>query len=346
MAENLVFSQLESFQKESLTALDAAVDEAALDQWRIARLGKSSFVMQVFSKMKEASKEDRPKIGQAANQVRQTLEEALEVRMKTLREKELAASLQSECIDITLPGRRPYQGRLHPSTENMKEILEVLSHMGFQVFRSTEVETDEYNFELLNIPAYHPARDMWDTFYTTDPSVVLRTHTSPGQIHAMRKFAPNPVRVALPGMCFRYEQVSARSEVQFNQIELLAVGKNITFGDLKGTMEDFARRMFGEHVRTRFRPSYFPFTEPSAEMDVECFLCGGKGCGICKNSGWLEILGCGSIHPTVLENGGYDPNVYSGWAAGMGPERITILRHYVEDIRYFWNNDIRFLEQF
>jgi phenylalanyl-tRNA synthetase alpha chain len=228
----------------------------------------------------------------------------------------------------------------------MREILAVLSEMGFELFRSPEVETDENNFELLNIPAYHPARDMWDTFYTTDPTVLMRTHTSPGQIHAMKHFCPEPIRVALPGMCFRYEQVSARSEIQFNQIELLAVGKNITFGDLKGTLQEFAYRMFGNNVRTRFRPSYFPFTEPSAEMDVECFLCGGVGCPMCKNSGWLEILGCGMIHPTVLRNGGYDPEVYTGYAAGMGPERITILRHNVEDIRYFWGNDIRFLEQF
>lgn len=346
MAEIDLFSQLETFEKESLAALEKVSDEQSLAQWRTERLGKSSFVQQVFSKMGEASKEDRPRLGQTANKVRQTLESEMEERTNMLREKALNEALANEKLDITLPGRRPHQGRMHPATQNMREILDVLAHMGFQVFRTSEVETDEYNFELLNIPAYHPARDMWDTFYTTDPSVVLRTHTSPGQIHSMRKFAPNPVRVALPGMCFRYEQVSARSEVQFNQIELLAVGKNITFGDVKGTLEDFARRMFGEQVRTRFRPSYFPFTEPSAEMDVECFLCGGKGCAMCKNSGWLEILGCGMIHPTVLTNGGYDPNEFSGWAAGMGPERITILRHYIDDIRNFWNNDIRFLEQF
>ncbi len=346
MAELDLFSQLENFEKESLAALEAAADEGALQQWKTARLGKASFVQQVFSKMKEASKEDRPKLGQAANKVRQALEAALEERHAALHEKALAAALESEKLDITLPGRRPNPGRLHPANQNMREILDVLAHMGFQTFRTREVETDEYNFELLNIPHYHPARDMQDTFYTTDPNVVLRTQTSAGQIHSMRKFAPNPIRVALPGMCFRYEQISARHEIQFNQIELLVVGHNITFGDVKGTLDDFAKRMFGEHVRTRFRPSYFPFTEPSAEMDVECFLCGGKGCNMCKGSGWLEILGCGMIHPTVLRNGGYDPNEFSGWAAGMGPERITILRHHVDDIRNFWGNDIRFLEQF
>ena len=218
--------------------------------------------------------------------------------------------------------------------------------MGFQIYRSPDVETDEYNFELLNMPPHHPARDMWDTFYTTNENVILRTHTSPGQIHVMRQFAPEPIRAILPGMCYRYEQITARSEIQFNQVELIAVGKNITFGDLKGTLQDFVNRLFGREVRTRLRPNHFPFTEPSAEMDVECFICGGQGCPVCKKSGWLEILGCGMVHPTVLKNGGYDPEIYSGFAAGLGPERINMLRHKIEDIRYFWSNDTRFLEQF
>lgn len=346
MAENELLQQMEKFQEEAIAALEKAKDESSLAQWRVMHLGKSAFISQIFTRLAEISKEDRPKIGQAANLVRNKLEAAINQRTEELKAKALAESLENEKIDVTLPGRQPHPGRLHPATQNMREILAVLSQIGFEIFRSPEVESDEYNFELLNIPAYHPARDMWDTFYTTDPNVLLRTHTSPGQIHAMHLFAPESIRVALPGMCYRYEQVSARSEIQFNQIELLAVGKNITFGDLKGTLQEFAFRMFGNNVRTRFRPSYFPFTEPSAEMDVECFLCGGKGCPMCKNSGWLEILGCGMVHPTVLRNGGYDPDVYSGYAAGMGPERITILRHYVEDIRYFWGNDIRFLEQF
>lgn len=341
-----IFQQLAAFEVEALKALESASTESELLAWKTAHLGKTSFVQQVFSKLGTAAKEDRPRIGQAANQARAKLEAAFEARNAVAAEKALENRLSSEKIDVTLPGRPVRKGRLHPATRNLREILAVLSELGFEVFRSPEVETDVNNFELLNIPAYHPARDMWDTFYTTDPSVLLRTHTSPGQIHAMKKFAPESIRVALPGMCFRYEQVSARSEIQFNQIELLAVGKDITFADLKGTLEDFARRMFGENVRTRFRPSYFPFTEPSAEMDVECFLCGGKGCSMCKNSGWLEILGCGMVHPTVLANGGYDPAVYSGYAAGMGPERMMILRHAIDDIRNFWNNDIRFLEQF
>jgi len=218
--------------------------------------------------------------------------------------------------------------------------------MGFQVYRSRDVETDEMNFELLNIPANHPARDMWDTFYTTSEGILLRTHTSPGQIRVMRERCPEPIRVVLPGMCYRYEQITARSEIQFHQVEGLAVGRHVTMTDLKGTLISFAHRMFGAERKVRFRASYFPFTEPSAEMDVECVICGGSGCAICKHSGWLEILGCGMVHPRVLQNGGYDPTVFSGFAFGMGPERITMLRHRIEDIRYFWANDLRFLEQF
>jgi phenylalanyl-tRNA synthetase alpha chain len=214
------------------------------------------------------------------------------------------------------------------------------------------------NFQLLNFPPHHPAREMQDSFYVEVPGqpggnqLMLRTHTSPGQIRAMREFAatdpqnPPPVRIALPGMCFRYEQVTARSETQFNQVEGLVVGEHITFADLKGTIADFARRMFGRNVRTRFRASYFPFTEPSAEVDAECFVCGGTGCQVCKNSGWLEILGCGMVHPVVLQNGGYDPTRYSGFAWGMGPERQLMLRYKIDDIRYLWGNDLRFLEQF
>ena len=248
-------------------------------------------------------------------------------------------------------------GRLHPSTQQLRRVLDILADMGFQVYTSPEVETDEMNFQLLNFPPHHPAREMQDTLYVDagergDNPILLRTQTSPGQIRAMREYAatnpdnPPPIRIASPGMCFRHEQITARSEIQFNQVEGLVVGENITFADLKGTLVDFARRMFGQDVRTRFRASYFPFTEPSAEMDVECFVCGGKGCQVCKNSGWLEILGCGMVHPVVLQNGGYDPTRYSGFAWGMGPERQLMLRYKIDDIRYFWGNDLRFLEQF
>ena len=218
--------------------------------------------------------------------------------------------------------------------------------MGFQVYRSRDVETDEMNFQFLNFPLHHPAREMQDTFYTTNPDVLLRTHTSPGQIRVMRDYHPEPIRVILPGMCYRHEQITARSEIQFHQVEGLAVGKNIRFSDLKGTLINFAHRLYGQGRPVRFRASHFPFTEPSAEVDVQCFLCDGNGCRMCKYTGWLEILGCGMVHPNVLRNGGYDPEIFSGFAFGMGPERIAILRHGIEDIRYFWGNDLRFLEQF
>jgi phenylalanyl-tRNA synthetase alpha chain len=281
----------------------------------------------------------------------------LEEKVNALRQAKLQQSLQAERLDVTLPGRPVASGRLHPVTRTLREIYEILGAMGFQPYLSRDVETDSYNFQLLNFPPNHPAREMQDSFYIAgdfpeeDP-VLLRTHTSPGQIHAMREFSalnpPDPpaIRIYLPGMVYRYEQVTARSEFQFNQVEGLAVGRNITFSDLKGTLIDLAHRLFGENARTRFRASHFPFTEPSAEMDVECFVCGGSGCAVCKRTGWLEILGCGMVHPTVLRNGGYDPKKFSGFAFGLGPERITMLRYRIEDIRYFWANDLRFLEQF
>ena len=227
----------------------------------------------------------------------------------------------------------------------MREIYAIFATMGFQVYNSPEVDTDEYNFQLLNMPPGHPARDMWDTFYTTSPDLLLRTHTSPGQIHAMRAYAPEPLRVILPGKVYRYEQVTARSESMFYQVEGIAVGRKITFSDLKGVLTNFANQMFGEGRRMRFRKSYFPFTEPSVEVDMDCVICGGKGCPICKYTGWLEILGAGMVHPIVLQNGGYDPSEFSGFAFGMGPERITMLKRSIDDIRYFYANDVRFLER-
>ncbi|MCL4561448.1 MAG: phenylalanine--tRNA ligase subunit alpha [Chloroflexi bacterium] len=338
--------RLEEIRTKALAEAQTVQGEAELSQWRVVHLGRSSPLMQIFSQLPQFPKEMRPAIGQRANQIKQSLEAALVELNQTLKEAALRHSLEADRLDITLPGRRPAPGRLHPSTQILREITRIFAEMGFQVYNSPDVETDEYNFELLNMPAYHPARDMWDTFYTTKPGVILRTHTSPGQVRVMRERSPEPIRVILPGMCYRYEPVSARSEMQFNQVEGLAVGRHITFGDLKGTLTDFARRMFGKDVRIRLRPSYFPFTEPSAELDIECFVCGGVGCPVCKGSGWLEILGCGMVHPVVLQNGGYDPEVYSGYAFGMGPERTAMLRYRIEDIRYFWENDVRFLEQF
>jgi phenylalanyl-tRNA synthetase alpha chain len=337
---------LQEIQEKALAELETISDEARLDAWRIANLGRNSEVMQTFSRLPQFPKELRPQIGQTANRVKQALEGGLAERSQSIKESALKRSLESERLDVTLPGRQTGFGRMHIVSQTMREIFSIFADMGFQVYRSPEVETDDNNFTDLNIPAHHPARDMWDTFHTTQPGVILRTHTSPGQIRYMRENAPKPVRVLVPGMVYRYEQTNASHESQFNQVEGLAIDRNITFGDLKGTLTDFYRRMFGTQARTRIRPSYFPFTEPSAEMDVECFVCGGAGCAVCKGSGWLEVLGCGMVHPTVLENGGYDPKVFSGFAFGMGPERIAMLRYQIPDIRYFFGNDVRFLEQF
>ena len=341
-----MLEELERIQSAAVAALAQVNSEAQLELWRVTHLGRSAPLMLIFDRLSGLARDERPVIGKRANEVKRLLEAELAARVSALHDEMLNKSLQDDRLDVTLPGRQMQRGRLHPTTQTLRRIYDIFAEMGFQVYRSREIESDEYNFELLNIPAHHPARDMWDTFHTVTPGVLLRTHTSPGQIHSMREHAPNPVRVILPGMCFRYEQISARKEIQFNQVEGLAVGYQITFGDLKGTLTDFARRMFGDAVRTRFRASHFPFTEPSAEMDVECFICGGKGCTVCSHTGWLEILGCGMVHPIVLQNGGYDPAKFTGFAFGMGPERIAMLRHRIEDIRYFWGNDLRFLEQF
>ncbi len=352
-----MLDKLNEIEKSALEELKSVREEAALDAWRVAHLGRSSPLMQVFSGLGGVSQEERPRAGQAANRVKLALEAALAEKAEGLRQAALGRSLEEEQLDVTLPGRAFRHGRLHPSTQQLRRVLSILAEMGFQVYTSRDVETDEYNFQLLNFPPHHPAREMQDSFYVEgkdrgDNPILLRTQTSPGQIRAMHEYAaldpknPPPIRIAVPGMCYRYEQITARSEIQFNQVEGLAVGENITFSDLKGTLADFARRMFGPQARVRFRASYFPFTEPSAEVDVECFVCGGKGCAVCKQSGWLEILGCGMIHPTVLQNGGYDPRRYTGFAFGMGPERQLMLRYRMGDIRYFWGNDIRFLDQF
>jgi phenylalanyl-tRNA synthetase alpha chain len=337
---------LEALKDEALEALSRLLTDSDLSAWKTRFLGRSSPLMQAFSQIPSLPAEIRPEMGKRANQVKQAIEAAFTHHLEQIEQARVAHALENDSLDVTLPGRRPHTGRLHPQTQTLREICRIFGDMGFQVYRSREVESDEFNFELLNIPAHHPARDLWDTYHVNITGAVLRTHTSPGQIRYMREHVPEPIRVILPGMVYRYEQVTARAETQFNQVELLVVGRNVTFSDLKGTLLDFARRMFGEKVQTRIRPSYFPFTEPSGEMDVECFICGGAGCKVCKNTGWLEILGCGMVHPTVLQNGGYDPELYSGFAAGMGPERISMLRNRIGDIRYFWSNDIRFLEQF
>ena len=348
--------ELEKIQKAALEALESIDSEAELSKWNTKFLGRSSSLMEKFRELASLSQEERPIYGGLANQIKRHLESASGTKSIYLGDEKLKRSLQEDTLDVTLPGRAIPLGRLHPITQTLTRVSDIFAEMGFQVYRSRDVETDEYNFLLLNFPPNHPAREMQDSFYveggSQDNPVLLRTHTSAGQIHAMREYAatnpgnPPPVRIVLPGMCYRYEQISARSEVQFTQVEGLAVGEHITFGDLKGTLTEFARRFFDGEVRTRFRAAHFPFTEPSAEMDVECFVCGGEGCSVCKQTGWLEILGSGMVHPTVLRNGGYDPERYSGFAFGMGPERLAMLRYRIEDIRYFWRNDVRFLEQF
>lgn len=339
-------AELAHLEQQALAALDAASDEEGLAAWRSTYLGRRGKVTEAVKAVGTLPAEERPAYGRRANEVKQALEEAFEARAAELERDRGARSLAADGVDVTLPGRPRHPGRLHPATRTLREIYAICAEMGFQVFASRDVETDDMNFTLLNMPPHHPARDMWDTFYTTKPGVILRTHTSPGQIRAMRRYCPEPIRVILPGMCYRYEQITARSEIMFNQVEGLAVGRRITMADLKGTLIDFARRMFGAGRRVRFRASHFPFTEPSAEVDMDCILCQGEGCRVCKYTGWVEILGAGMVHPVVLRNGGYDPDVYSGFAFGMGPERIAMLKHGIEDIRYFWGNDLRFLEQF
>jgi phenylalanyl-tRNA synthetase alpha chain len=341
-----MLAQAEQLHQEALAGLETAVSTTALESWYRDTLGRKGSVYLLTRQIGQVDPADRPAFGKRINEIKTDLEAAYEERLAKLRAAELEAELAGSKIDVTLPGRRGWHGRLHPATQTLRQIYRIWGDMGFQIYRSRDVETDHYNFELLNIPQHHPARDMWDTFHTVTPGVILRTHTSPGQIHAMHEYCPEPIRVILPGMCYRYEQITARSEIQFHQVEGLAVGRDITFTDLKGTLTAFAQRIFGADRRVRFRANYFPFTEPSAEMDVECILCNGDGCVVCKYSGWLEILGCGMVHPNVLRNGGYDPAVYTGFAFGLGPERIAMLKYGIDDIRYFWGNDLRFLEQF
>jgi phenylalanyl-tRNA synthetase alpha chain len=338
---------LRELQARALERLDSIWDEPALEQWRVEYLGRKGQVSRVFEQLGALPREERASFGKAANELKRALEEAFEAKLGAIKQRQLSESLEAEPLDVTLPGRPRPRGGIHPTVQTMREVYKIFGDMGFQVYRSREVETDKMHFQLLNIPPFHPARDNWSTFYVagTDHRVVLRAHTSPGQIRVMREMYPHPIRVILPGMCYRYEQISARYEIQFNQVEGLVVGRNITFANLKGTLTEFAQRMFGPRP-VRFYADHFPFTEPSAQMDVKCIVCEGTGCALCKYTGWLEILGSGMVHPIVLQNGGYDPQEWSGFAFGMGHERITMLKHGIEDIRLFWQDDLRFLGQF
>jgi phenylalanyl-tRNA synthetase alpha chain len=342
-----MLDELQALRKRAMAGLQTAGDTTALEAWRIEYLGRKGSVTGLTRNIAGLAPEERPAYGQAVNALKQELTTRFEERQQVVAQASLASELAAEGVDVTLPGRRPQLGHVHPSNQTLREIYEIFATMGFQIFTSRDVETDEYNFQLLNFPPGHPARELQDSFYTTDPDVLLRTHTSPGQIHAMRTLGPDkPIRVILPGICHRYEQVTARSEMMFHQVEGLAIGRNITMADLKGVIVEFANQIYGTGRRLRFRCSHFPFTEPSVEADVDCILCGGSGCGVCKYVGWLEIMGAGMVHPVVLRNGGYDPSQWSGFAFGMGPERITMLKHGITDIRYFFGNDVRFLEQF
>ncbi len=341
-----MLEQLHQLKERALSELQGLSSVDALEKWRVAYLGRKGALTNILRSVGQLPVQERPTVGQEANLVKLALKQAYNEKAEAFKREETLRLLEQEHIDVTLPGRPVQPGYLHVSTQTLREIYAIFAQMGFQVLETPEVETDVNNFQLLNIPPYHPARDMWSTFYTTHEGVLLRTHTSPGQIRAMRMYCPETIRLLLPGKCYRYEAVTARSESMFYQVEGLAVGKHVTMGDLKGVLISFARQMFGADRRVRFRCSYFPFTEPSVEVDMDCIICGGEGCRVCKHTGWVEILGAGMVHPQVLRNGGYDPTVYTGFAFGLGPERIAMLKYRIDDIRYFFGNDLRFLHQF
>ncbi|MCL5290756.1 MAG: phenylalanine--tRNA ligase subunit alpha, partial [Firmicutes bacterium] len=316
-----------------------------INEIRVKYLGKKGEVTQVLRGMGVLSAEERPRIGQIANEVREKIESALEERNTKVKEGQKARQLAAETLDVTLPGARFNLGKLHPLTQVMQEIENIFLGLGFKIAEGPEIELDYYNFEALNLPKDHPARDMQDTFFI-NPEVLLRTHTSPVQVRTMEKTVPQvPVKVICPGRVYRRDDDATHSPM-FHQVEGLVVDKHITFADLKGVLATFARQMFGPDTRTRLRPSYFPFTEPSAEVDISCFNCKGGGCRVCKGSGWLEILGSGMVHPRVLEMSGYNPEEVTGFAFGMGVERIAMLKYGIDDLRLLFDNDLRFLAQF
>lgn len=338
--------------KEALEQIKAAADEliakaadaASVDELRVRFLGKKGELTAILKQMGKLSAEERPVIGALANDVREAITADIARRTKELEEAALAARLSAEELDVTLPGKRPPQGKRHPFELVLDELKEIFLGMGFDVVAGPEVELDHYNFEMLNMPKSHPARDTQDTFYITE-NVLLRTQTSPMQIRTMEQQKP-PIRIVCPGRVYRSDAVDATHSPIFHQIEGLVVDKGITFSDLKGTLEMFIKKLYGEDIRVRFRPHHFPYTEPSAEMDMSCFKCGGKGCSLCKGEGWIEILGCGMVHPKVLENCGIDPEEYSGFAFGAGIERIVMMRYGIDDMRLLYENDLRFLKQF
>ncbi len=334
--------KLQRIKEEALAAISS--DSADLEQIRIQYLGKKGELTAVLRGMGALSAEERPIVGQLANEVRAEIEAAIKVKTEAQKNAALERKLASEKIDVTLPSNAPKAGKLHPLTQVQRTIEDIFIGMGFSIAEGPEVEYDYYNFQALNIPENHPARDTQDTFYITE-NILLRSQTSPVQVRTMEKQRP-PIRIISPGRVYRSDAVDATHSPLFHQVEGLVVDKGITMGDLKGMLETFAKTLFGNDTRLRFRPHHFPFTEPSAEVDVSCFVCGGKGCRVCKNEGWIEILGAGMVHPFVLSNCGIDPTVYSGFAFGMGVERIAMKYYGIDDMCLLYENDTRFLEQF
>lgn len=336
--------QLEKIKSEALAKIDASDALEKLNEIRVAYLGKKGELTTVLKSMKDVAPEERPKVGQMVNEVRALIEERLEETKTALARKAREEQMKREVIDVTLPAKKANTGHKHPNTIALEEVERIFVGMGYEVVEGPEVEYDLYNFEKLNIPKGHPARDEQDTFYIND-SILLRSQTSPVQARVMEKQKP-PIRMIAPGRVFRSDEVDATHSPSFHQIEGLVIDKNITFADLKGTLQEFAQELFGPETKTKFRPHHFPFTEPSAEVDVSCFKCGGKGCRFCKGSGWIEILGCGTVHPNVLRMCGIDPDEYTGFAFGVGLERIALLKYEIDDMRLLYENDVRFLKQF
>ncbi len=336
--------KLQKIRENAMQEIQASDGLAKLNDVRVAFLGKKGELTAVLKSMKEVAPEDRPQVGQWVNETRAAIEKMLEETKARLEAAELEAKLKHEVIDVTLPAKRSKLGHSHPNAVVLDEVERIFVGMGYEVVEGPEVEYDYYNFEALNIPANHPAKDEQDTFYIND-KILLRTQTSPVQVRVMESKKP-PIRMIAPGRVFRADEVDATHSPSFHQIEGMVIDKNITFADLKGTLGEFVRKLFGSNTKVKFRPHHFPFTEPSAEMDVSCFKCGGKGCRFCKGSGWIEILGCGMIHPKVLKMSGIDPQEYSGFAFGVGLERITLLKYEIDDMRLLYENDDRFLSQF
>jgi phenylalanyl-tRNA synthetase alpha chain len=336
--------KLRAIIDEALKQMEASESLDKLNEIRVAYLGKKGELTNVLKSMKDVAVEDRPMVGQIVNEARTVLEEKLDTIRTAFERKLREEKIAKETIDVTLPAKKPMMGHRHPNTIALEEVERIFVGMGYEVVEGPEIEHDYYNFEALNIPANHPAKDEQDTFYITG-DILLRTQTSPVQVHEMEK-GKLPIRMIAPGRVFRSDEVDATHSPSFHQIEGLVIDKNITFADLKGTLAEFAKQLFGENTKVKFRPHHFPFTEPSAEVDVTCFKCGGKGCRFCKGSGWIEILGCGMVHPNVLRMSGIDPNEYSGFAFGVGLERIALLKYEIDDMRLLYENDTRFLKQF